>query len=185
MKTLVFLLEERSAEELLKVILPRILPHGIEQVFITFEGKQDLERNVERKIRGWRLPESYFIVMRDQDSGDCYSVKSHISEMCINAGRSDCLVRIACHELENFYLGDLEAVAKAYSISPVSQNKKKFRKPDELTNAAEEMRKLTDMKYQKIDGARRIAQFLRLDGSNVSTSFNMLIDGIRRISAQR
>ena len=50
MKTLVFLLEEQSAAEMLKVILPGFLPDDIQTRFITFEGKSDLEKNVEKKI---------------------------------------------------------------------------------------------------------------------------------------
>ena len=65
MKNLVFLLKEKSAEAMLKIITKRILPAGIATYFITFEGKQDLERNVERKIRHWVMPDSSFVVMRD------------------------------------------------------------------------------------------------------------------------
>ena len=41
MNTLVFLLEEPSAKEMLKGILPRLLPEHIQPQFIVFEGKQD------------------------------------------------------------------------------------------------------------------------------------------------
>ena len=58
MKELVFLLEERSAEEMLKQILPKILPKEISCRYISFEGKQDLEKNIERKIKGWLRPDS-------------------------------------------------------------------------------------------------------------------------------
>ena len=183
MKTLVFLLEEKSAEEMLKGILPKILPPDVSPIFITFEGKSDLDNNVERKIRGWRTPDSYFVVMRDQDSADCRLVKDHLVQKCISAGRRDVLVRIACHELESFYLGDLAAVEQAYSLHLSSQRSKKYRTPDVLANAADELRKITKSEYQKIDGARRIAEHLKLDGSNCSTSFNMLISGVQRLVA--
>ena len=184
MKTLVFLLEERSAEEMLKVILPKILPADITPLFIAFEGKSDLERNVERKIRCWRQPDSCFVVMRDQDSGDCRQIKSQLVQKCANAGRSDSLVRIACHELESFYLGDLAAVEQTYGLRLPSQRSRKYRTPDALTNAADELKKITKSEYQKIDGARRIAEHLALDGSNCSHSFNALLSGIRRVAAK-
>ena len=47
MKHLVFLLEELSAEEMLKGVLPKILPEGIHVKFIVFEGKQDLDGDLE------------------------------------------------------------------------------------------------------------------------------------------
>ena len=184
MKTLVFLLEEKSAEEMLKVILPKILPEDVLPLFIAFEGKSDLERNVERKIRCWRQPDSCFVVMRDQDSGDCRQIKSQLVQKCSDAGRGDALVRIACHELESFYLGDLAAVEQAYGLHLPSQRSRKYRTPDALTNAADELKKITQSKYQKIDGSRRIAEHLALDGSNCSHSFNVLLSGIRRVVAK-
>ena len=51
MSTLVCLLEELSAEAMLRGILPRLLPEDCEVVFISFEGKRDLERQLARKIR--------------------------------------------------------------------------------------------------------------------------------------
>lgn len=52
---------------------------------------------------------------------------------------------------------------------------------NDLGNAAEEMRKLTNSAYQKIDGSRRIGSLLKVDGTNASTSFNVLCDGIKRL----
>ena len=51
MTHLVFLLEERSAREMLTGLLPRLLPADISFVCITFEGKQDLEKQLVRRIR--------------------------------------------------------------------------------------------------------------------------------------
>ena len=45
----------------------------------------------------------------------------------------------------------------------------------------EMLSKITGGEYQKIQGSAAIAPFLKLDGSNQSTSFNMLISGIRKI----
>jgi hypothetical protein len=64
-----------------------------------------------------------------------------------------------------------------------SQNSRKYRAPDNLSNAAEELSKITQNEYQKIDGSRRIASLLNLDGTNHSHSFKILCDGIRRIVA--
>jgi hypothetical protein len=93
------------------------------------------------------------------------------------------LVRIACHELENFFLGDLAAVEKGLKLKRLSekQNNRRYREPDRLANAPDELRRLTRNEYSKISGSRRIAPFLRIDGSNRSTSFNNLVRGIKKL----
>ncbi len=58
MSTLVLLLEEPSARALLEGLLPRILSTKVEIIYLVFEGKQDLEKNVTRKLRGWRRPDT-------------------------------------------------------------------------------------------------------------------------------
>ncbi len=65
MKYLVCLLEEPSAKEMLKGLLPKIIQSNVYVKYIVFEGKQDLEKQVERKLKLWRLPDSVFLVMRD------------------------------------------------------------------------------------------------------------------------
>lgn len=93
------------------------------------------------------------------------------------------MIRIACHELESFYLGDLAAVKQTYGIRLPSQQTRKYRTPDALANAADELKRITKQEYQKVDGSRRIAEHMKLDGSNSSTSFNILISGIQRLVA--
>lgn len=183
MKYLVCLLEEPSAKEMLKALLPLILPDDVKFKFIVFEGKQDLEKHIERRLKNWQQPESIFLIMRDQDSGECMTIKQNLLEKVISSGKqSTSLVRIACHELESFYLGDLAAVEAGLGINGLGlkQNKKKYRTPDSLANAAEELFKLTDKKYQKVSGSRAIAPHLKVDGSNRSHSFNVLLDGIKK-----
>ena len=182
-KNLVFLLEEQSAKALLESIVPRLIGTDISVRYMTFEGKQDLEKNLKRKLQGWQMPDTAFVVMRDQDSSDCIEIKQRLKAICMEAGRPETLVRIACHELESFYLGDLNAVSLAYKKTVPSQKSRKYRTPDNLSNAAEELSKITQNEYHKIDGSRRIASLLSLDGTNHSHSFNILCDGIRRIVA--
>ena len=181
---LVCLLEERSAEEVLKVILPKILPQGVFFETIAFEGKRDLAGKLQRRIEHWQGNEDVFLVLMDQDCDDCVAAKNRlrgIVEKTGKAGRT--LVRIACHELENFFLGDLAAVEKGLKAGGLSrqQNSRKYREPDRLANAPDELRKLTKNKYQKTSGSRSIAPFLKIDGSNRSTSFNNLVRGIKRL----
>ena len=183
MKTIVFFLEEPSAREMLEGVLPRILPANIQIRYLLFQGKQDLEKNLKKRLRGWRLPDSVFVVIRDQDSGDCKAIKTNLTNLCLEARREGVLVRIACRELESFYLGDLTAVEKGLGIRGLGkqQQKRKFRNPDALHHPAEELYRLTGNIYDKVVGSRAIAPYLNLD-TNCSKSFRVLLSGISNLA---
>ncbi|MFT0533534.1 DUF4276 family protein [Castellaniella hirudinis] len=185
MTTLVFLLEEPSAKAMLEGVLPRILPPDIDVRYMVFEGKQDLHKQIVRRLQHWQMPESRFVVMQDQDSGDCRALRAALQRLCTDAGRSDALIRIACHELESFYLGDLSAVEQGLGLTGLArqQGRRKFRAPDALGNPSEELKNLTSNRYQKVGGSRAIGPFLQVDGSSRSHSFNTLIAGVRRLAA--
>jgi len=182
MRTLVFFLEEPSAREMLEGVLPRILPENVQVRYLIFQGKQDLEKNLKRKLRGWRMADSVSAVMRDQDSGDCKAIKTKLLELCSQAGQEGVLVRVACRELESFYLGDLIAVEQGLGLKGLGkqQNWKKFRDPDALGSSAEELIRLTRNGYDKVAGSRAIAPFLSLE-ANRSKSFHVLVSGIRKL----
>ena len=180
MKNLVCFLEEPSAKEMLKGILPRLLPENIQCFYIVFDGKQDLEKQLVHRMRGWQKTDSAFLVIRDQDSADCITVKSRLSDLCREAGKPEAIVRIACRELESFYFGDLNAVEAGLCVNNVAnqQWKAKYRIPDSIVNPSDELERLTNGVYQKISGSRNIGQLLSLD-NNASHSFNVLVSGIR------
>ncbi|MBW2298116.1 MAG: hypothetical protein JRF32_10985 [Deltaproteobacteria bacterium] len=87
MKTIVFCLEEPSAKEMLKGVLPRILPDDVSTKYIIFQGKQDLEKRLVKRLRGWCTPDTKFVVMRDQDMADCHDVKARLVHLCEQAGK--------------------------------------------------------------------------------------------------
>lgn len=179
---LVCFTEERSAKIMLEIILPKLIP-SIETKVINFEGKQDLEKNIENKIRLWKTLDTVFLVTRDQDSGDCKLIKENLLEKVTSSEKDNIsLIRIACHELESFYLGDLLAVETGMNIANLSkeQNKKKLRTPDKIVGAKEELQKIAKT-YQPVSGSRNISKYLNLDGNNKSISFNFLISGIRKL----
>ena len=158
---------------MLEGILPQILPGGIGYRCVVFEGKQDLEKRLPKRLRGWQhIEETKFIVLRDQDSADCRLIKQRLIEICREAGRPETLVRIACRELESFYLGDLAAVGQAFDKANLGkqQKGKKFRNPDMLSNPVQELQKLVP-DYQKLSGSRKIASQMKID-ANRSESFN-------------
>ncbi len=187
MRELVFLLEEASAKAMLETLLPRILHADIWPRYISFEGKQDLERQMGKRLRGYINPQARFIVLRDQDNApDCMAIKAGLVERCRQAGReATSMVRIACKELESFYLADLRAVEQALGLNNLAslQGSAKFRNPDHLGSPSKELATLTSGTYQKVSGSRSIGQFL--DPTNErSPSFKNFIKGIRRLESQ-
>jgi hypothetical protein len=167
---------------MLEGLLPRLLPEELNRRYIVFQGKQDLEKQLEGKLRGWQQPDSLFVILRDQDSGDCHEVKSKLLKLCRNAGNHRVLVRVACRELESFYLGDLEAVEKGLGVRGLAakQNQRKFKAPDHLGSPSAELSRLTGNQYQKVSGSRSIAPHMSLD-SNRSHSFNVFLSGIKKL----
>jgi Domain of unknown function (DUF4276) len=180
MKELVFLLEELSAKAMIQGILQNIiLEENIVVRYIVFEGKQDLEKQITRKLQGYNNPDATFIVLRDQDSGDCQVIKTNLKQKCEAANKFKSIVRIACRELESWYIADLQAVEKAFNKTNLSsqQNKTKFRNPDNLESPSKEL-KLLVPEYQKINGSRMIAPYLNLENTR-SRSFYHFISSIK------
>lgn len=187
MRELVFLLEELSAKAMLESVLPRVLDAETRFRCIPFEGKQDLERQLTRKIRAYQNRQARFIVLRDQDSHpDCGALKNRLLDLCHASGKADrCLVRIACRELETFYLADLQAVEQSFGLTGLvrHQQRKKFKAPDNLGSPSRELMVLTGYRYEKVAGSRTIGLHLRLDNER-SPSFRNLLAAIRRMERE-
>ena len=140
-----------------------------------------------KRLRSYLNPQARFIVLRDQDSTpDCVALKAKLVERCQEAGQAGkTLVRIACRELEAFYLADLYAVEQGLSIKKLArqQGHAKFRNPDLVRSPSKELETMTRAEYQKVSGSRAIGKFL--DPANErSSSFKNLIQGIRRMESE-
>jgi hypothetical protein len=187
MRELVFLVEGEAERNLLDALMPRLLPAGVGHRVIPFQGKQDMEKRMNLRIRGYQNTQARFIVLRDQDSHpDCMALKQSLMARCQGTGKeAHCLVRIACTELETFYLADLAAVAQALDLPNLTkhQNHKKFRNPDQLGSPSRELKTLTGSRYEKRLGSRAIGRHLSLDNDR-SPSFRNFVAGVRRLSAE-
>lgn len=183
MRHLVCLLEEPSAQDALQAWLPTWLPDDVTPHFIVFQGKQDLEKRMVLRIRYWLQPDSRFLVLRDQDSGDCKVVKAGLAARCVEAGRPDAVVRVACRELESFFVGDWHAVANAFGKPALTRlaRKARYRDPDGLGSPSQELVKHLSG-YQKRDGARRIAPLVD-PARNTSRSFHALRKAVLALGA--
>lgn len=54
MTELVFFLEEPSAKAMLEGVVPRLLDDSVTVRYVVFEGKQDLEKRLPRRLRAWQ-----------------------------------------------------------------------------------------------------------------------------------
>jgi len=184
MRKIIFLLEESSMKLFLDGYLPRFMP-GLDFLCIKHEGKQDLEKSIPRKLRAFHR--SVFVVVRDNDSANCIVIKTRLQRLCEEGGRSDTLIRIACQELEAWYLGVPDVLSDAYGRPKLAglDRKTKYRNPDRLGSPSSELVKLVP-EYRKLEGARLMGAAIPLTESmNRSKSFRVFIEGVRRISAVR
>jgi hypothetical protein len=179
MNRLVFLLEEYSMKVFLEGFLPRFF-RDLPFLCVPHEGKHDLEKSIPRKLRAWREPGVKFVVVRDNDGGDCRALKRTLVELCTDGGCNDALVRIACQELEAWYFGDLEALALAFDDDKLRRlgAKERYRNPDAINQPGSALMNLVPQ-FQKVSGARRMAAHLAWD-RNESSSFKAFITGIER-----
>ena len=122
------------------------------------------------------------MIVRDRDEGDCRRVKEYLYSLCQQGRREDSLIRIACRELEAWYLGDSAALAAAFGRESLRglERKARFRDPDAVSRPSDELRRLVP-EFQKITGARRMAQHLTRSG-NRSRSYQVLLDGIDAVA---
>ncbi|MDR0883920.1 MAG: DUF4276 family protein [Oscillospiraceae bacterium] len=182
MSSLVVFTEEASSKEVLNILLPKILPDGYRFQVFHFQGKSDLQKRVPAKIKAWRDASAKFLILQDQDSNDCVTLKQDLCTLCAPYER-EILVRIACVELEAWYFGDLSAVDMAYNTKLANMSaKSKFREPDKIQNPKDELRKLIPT-LQQIAGAKTIAPHMNVE-ANTSRSFQVFVSGVRKLTAE-
>ncbi len=153
------LVEERSAEQAFRVLLPRIVP-DIDFEMRVFRGKTDLLKKLPDRLKGY--------------AG------------WIRQG--DVVNRIAVEELEAWFFGDIPALCGAYPRIPASLGgQAKYRDPDAIRGGTWEAleRVLQARGYHpgglaKTVAATEIAQHMDVD-ANRSRSFQAFRDGVRRL----
>lgn len=197
------LVEERSMEEFLAVLLPRLLPKDCTFRTHSFQGKLDLLANLESRLRAYArsLPEIYRIfVVIDRDRDDCRDLKQQLEDMASAAGlmtRSrasgrhwQVVNRIAIEELEAWYFGDWDAVRSAYPrVSPNVPAQARYRNPDAISRGTWEAfeRLLKRGGYfrsglRKIEAARAVATHFD-PARNRSRSFAHFRDAVIEAAA--
>jgi len=180
------LVEESSMENLLEIVLPQILPIGYDLGINCFvrphQGKSDLKKSITKKVTAYQhFPKPVvLIVIQDQDSNDCKKLKKGLIDLIMKINpEQPHLVRIACKELENFYLGDMRAIEAIYPVFKANRQKRKakYRNPDNVFGAYDLEQQIKT--FSKGYASKNIPRYMDLY-DNSSPSFNQLITGVQR-----
>jgi hypothetical protein len=199
--TVVFFLEEPSAEAALKVLVPKIVP-GVGCQFNTYTGKEELVKNLPARLRGYRacLPFQAvkIVVLVDRDDDDCVLLKRKLDDIAAAAGLrtasgtsapdATVLNRIVVEELEAWFFGDVPAIGKAFPRVPAGLGaQSKYRDPDAIRGGTWEALERVLQKHgyhngrlRKLAAAQAIAPHMDIE-NNRSKSFQVFRDGLRRL----
>jgi len=148
---------------------------------ITYDGVSELEKNLPAKLRNWHHADARFLVLRDNDDGDCHERKKHLNQIVSKAGKGQkTTIRIVCQELEAWFLGDRKALDRA-GIFDIAENPAAIRgNVDDIVKPS----RLLDRHskgFGKLIGAERIAPHLDLE-RNSSPSFRHTVQALRKLA---
>jgi len=197
-----FLVEEPSAEAALRNIVPKIVGKDATFDVHPFQGRDDLEKQLPKRLKGYSqwLPADWrIVILVDKDDDECHQLKNRLEAIARNANlitkssvpagaAFQVMNRLAIEELEAWFLGDVEAIRKAYPrISASLTHKAKYRNPDAVRGGTKEAlhRELNRAGYHPsgvppIDTARKISAHMDPE-RNMSKSFQVFRDGLREL----
>lgn len=184
MQEMVFLVEGFAEKAFFATFLPRLLPSASAYTILRFNGKQDLEKSIARILKNYQNPKARFIIMRDQDAGDCHKVKAKLVQLATQSGDNrPRKIRVACRALESWYLAQLAVVGNIFAIKNLAaeQRKAKFRNPDHLHSPDSELAALTNKQYDKIYDSERLGRALDVSETR-SPSFANFIKAVQYLA---
>ena len=198
------LVEEASAEEALRHLLPALLRGRARTKVINLGSKYKLLKVLEDRLRAYRTridkgEDLRIVVLLDRDDDDCVLLKGRLEQAAVAAGlpsksrpdgngRFFVVNRIVIEELESWFIGDPEALRRAFTGLPrINPTGGIFRNPDnggtwEALHRFLKKHGIYRNSYPKIDAARRIAPNMRVD-RNRSESFGQFVAGIEAVLA--
>lgn len=186
-----FLVEEYSMKKFLEGILSRLEFEANKFEIKAHNGKGDLIANLDKIVPTLSKRAQRIIVILDQDKQNCIELKDKIRGKMVKCS-CDYTIRIACYELEAWFLGDMHAIAQCSDIFKVQrfQNKEKYRDVDNVQKPSDAIRQIVP-DWQKKYGSKskfseRIATEISLkpkdsEGANRSHSFHIFLDTLRNI----
>lgn len=199
-----YLVEEPSAEEALKHLLPRLISRRAHWKLINLGSKYKLLKVLTKRLTAYRRrieqgEDLRIVVLVDLDNDECEALKRQLEGAAQDAGlttksapaangRFLLVNRIVIEELESWFIGDPVALREAFSSLPrIDANKGIFRNPDnggswEALHRFLKKHGIYKRSYPKIDAARRIAPKLDVH-ANRSRSFRVFVQGVEALLA--
>jgi hypothetical protein len=199
------LVEEPSAEEALKHLLPKLLKNRLRYKIINLGSKSKLLKALRPRLAAYadrikKGEDLRIVVLVDRDNDQCQALKKQLETIAAEVGlptktRPDpqgnflVLNRIVIEELESWFLGDFQALHQAFSSLPKNiPNSSLFRNPDnggswEALHRFLKKHGIYKNSYPKIEAARRIATYLNPD-QNRSQSFQAFKSGIEALLSE-
>jgi hypothetical protein len=185
--------EELSAEETLKNLIPKIIGDPHQFNIHAYSGKSDFKKKILSRLKGYKnyITDNHKIfLLLDNDENSCYDIKTELEDYCQKARliskskakdpkKFHVITRVVVKELESWFFGDMPAIKTAYPKIP--KNKlKKYRdlNPDKLSGGTWE--KLHEVlksggyyprRYSKIEVSQKISPYMNVN-NNKSISFN-------------
>lgn len=199
-----FLVEEPSAEEALRHVLPNLIRGRARWKLINLGSKHKLLKVLPERLAAYRDRIAggealRVVVLVDRDADDCAALKRQLEDAARAKGlgtkthpdaqgRFHVVNRIAIEELESWFIGDPAALRQAFSRLPaIDGSKGVFRNPDnggtwEALHRFLKKHGIYTNSYPKIDAARRIAPRMDLQ-ANRSRSFQVFVRGVEALLA--
>ncbi len=199
-----FLVEEPSAEEALKHLLPRLIKQRAQWKLINLGSKYKLLKALPQRLAAYRQriaagENLRVVVLVDRDNDDCAALKVQLEDAARRsslATKSDpdidgqfyVVNRIVIEELESWFIGDPAALRQAFTSLPrIDERSGIFRTPDnggtwEALHRFLKRHGIYKSSYPKIDAARRIGPNLDPQ-ANRSPSFRIFVQGVEALLA--
>jgi hypothetical protein len=198
------LVEERSMNVALETLMPKILS-GVSFNFRVFDGKHDLLRNLEPRLKaysamfrtGWK--DAGVVVLVDEDREECLALKAKLDLAAKKVGlgtfsspvrgKVHVLNRIAVEELESWFFGDPGALIAAYpKLKPRSFSQSALRSPDAINGGTwEALERVLNKHGYHLGGLRKtvcateVSIHMNVE-QNKSPSFAQFRDGLSRLA---
>jgi len=198
MKKLEIIVEEESMQAALESLMPKILEGRAQWKSIKMRNKMDLIKKLPDRLRAYKRrindgENLKIVVLLDQDKDDCVTLKNKLEQIAQEAGLStksyhpgqddfQVVNRIVVEELEAWFMGDVEALKKAFSSLNRAKFPSHFNNPDQGGTWERLYRFLKKQgiyrsSYPKVKAARKIAPHID-PHRNRSRSFHAFCRGV-------
>lgn len=124
-----------------------------------YRGKEDLISSLEKTIPTLSKRVDFIIIVIDQDKQDCLQLKEKLKS---KMSKCQCKykIRIACYELESWFLGDMNAITQCSSRfkKDFFQNKQKYHQVDGIIKPSKVIEEIIPDWKEKYDSKPKFAK---------------------------